>query len=192
MVAAGCIPESKRVQVPSAPRFYRSCADALTDGFRPQSGLVQRGVIKYRGADRFPPNTRHPECKRRISVHGVSDSWGSKYQSAGRHQTYSISESKRVQASSAPRFYRSCADALTDGFRPQSGLVQRGVIKYRGRQQTYRISDCKRGRRFAAGCIKRLCSLRSGGDGEKRYSRKQEGSVAMRHPISRPKGAPPL
>ena len=55
------IPESKRVQAPSAPGFYRSCADALTDGFRPQSGLVQRGVIKYRGADRFPPNTRHPE-----------------------------------------------------------------------------------------------------------------------------------
>ena len=36
------IPESKRVQAPSAPGFYRSCADALTDGFRPQSGLVQR------------------------------------------------------------------------------------------------------------------------------------------------------
>jgi hypothetical protein len=47
--------------------------------------------------------------KRRISVHGVSDSWGSKCQSAGRHQTYSIPESKRVQAPSAPGFYRSCA-----------------------------------------------------------------------------------
>ena len=31
-----------RVQAPLAPGFYRSCADALTDGFRPQSGLVQR------------------------------------------------------------------------------------------------------------------------------------------------------
>ena len=30
--------------MPSAPRFYRSCADALTDGFCPQSGLVQRVV----------------------------------------------------------------------------------------------------------------------------------------------------
>ena len=37
-----CIPESKRVQAPAAPGFYRSCADALTDGFCPQSGLVQR------------------------------------------------------------------------------------------------------------------------------------------------------
>ena len=61
--------------------------------------------MKYRGADRFPPNKRHPERKRRISVHGVSDSWGSKYQSAGRHQTYSIPESKRVQAPSAPFLY---------------------------------------------------------------------------------------
>ena len=32
-----------RVQAPLAPGFYRSCADALTDEFRPQSGLVQRG-----------------------------------------------------------------------------------------------------------------------------------------------------
>ena len=37
-----CIPEIKRVQAPAAPGFYRSCADALTDGFCPQSGLVQR------------------------------------------------------------------------------------------------------------------------------------------------------
>ena len=61
--------------------------------------------MKYRGADRFPPNKRHPERKRRISVHGVSDSWESKYQSAGRHQTYSIPESKRAQAPSAPFLY---------------------------------------------------------------------------------------
>ena len=40
----GGIPGGKRVQAPLAPGFYRSCADALTDGFRPQSGLVQRGV----------------------------------------------------------------------------------------------------------------------------------------------------
>ena len=46
----------------------------------------------------LPDGHRHSECQRRISVHGVSDSWGSKYQSAGRHQTYSISESKKVQA----------------------------------------------------------------------------------------------
>ena len=39
------IPGCKRVQAPAAPGFYRSCADALTDGFCPQSGLVQRGVI---------------------------------------------------------------------------------------------------------------------------------------------------
>ena len=39
------IPESKRIQAPAAPGFYRSCADALTDGFCPQSGLVQRGVL---------------------------------------------------------------------------------------------------------------------------------------------------
>ena len=54
------------------------------------------------------PSAGSPQ-KRRISVHGVSDSWGSKYQSAGRHQTYSIPESKRGQAPSAPGFYRSCA-----------------------------------------------------------------------------------
>ena len=38
-------PIRKRVQAPAAPGFYRSCAGALTDGFRPQSGLVQRGVF---------------------------------------------------------------------------------------------------------------------------------------------------
>jgi hypothetical protein len=32
-------------EAPAAPGFYRSCADALTDGFCPQSGLVQRGVF---------------------------------------------------------------------------------------------------------------------------------------------------
>ena len=36
------IPGRNRVQAPAAPGFYRSCADALTDGFCPQSGLVQR------------------------------------------------------------------------------------------------------------------------------------------------------
>ena len=47
MEAIGRIPESAvRVQAPSAPGFYRSCAGALTDGFRPQSGLVQRGVFE--------------------------------------------------------------------------------------------------------------------------------------------------
>ena len=39
------IPECEGVQAPAAPGFYRSCADALTDGFCPQSGLVQRGVL---------------------------------------------------------------------------------------------------------------------------------------------------
>ena len=47
MEAIGRIPESAvRVQAPSAPGFYRSCAAALTDGFRPQSGLVQREFLK--------------------------------------------------------------------------------------------------------------------------------------------------
>ena len=41
----GGIPGRRRVQAPAAPGFYRSCADALTDGFCPQSGLVQRGVL---------------------------------------------------------------------------------------------------------------------------------------------------
>jgi len=44
--AGSGIPESKRVQAPLAPGFYRSCAAALTDGFRPQSGPVQRGVFE--------------------------------------------------------------------------------------------------------------------------------------------------
>ena len=39
------IPGRKRGEAPAAPGFYRSCADALTDGFRPQSGPVQRGVF---------------------------------------------------------------------------------------------------------------------------------------------------
>ena len=39
------IPGRKRVQAPAAPGFYRSCADAPTDGFCPQSGLVQRRVL---------------------------------------------------------------------------------------------------------------------------------------------------
>ena len=43
----------------------------------------------------------------------------------------------------------------------------------------------KRGRRFAAGCIKGLCSLRSKGRwGKNLYSRKQEGSGALRRPGS--------
>ena len=45
--------------------------------------------------------------------------------------------------------------------------------------------NAKRGRRFAAGCIKGLCSLRSKGRwGKKLYSRKQEGSGALRRPGS--------
>ena len=42
VVALEHIPGRNRVQAPSAPGFYWSCADALTDGFCPQSGLVQR------------------------------------------------------------------------------------------------------------------------------------------------------
>ena len=59
--AEGCIPESKGVQAPSAPGFYRSCADAPTDGFCPQSGLVQRGVINA-ACGSSPPfgGIRHP------------------------------------------------------------------------------------------------------------------------------------
>ena len=38
-------PKAGRFRRLTAPRFYRSCAGALTDGFRPQSGLVQRGAF---------------------------------------------------------------------------------------------------------------------------------------------------
>ncbi len=41
-VALEYIPGRNRVQAPAAPGFYRSCADALTEGLSPQSGLVQR------------------------------------------------------------------------------------------------------------------------------------------------------
>ena len=41
-VALEHIPGRNRVQAPAAPGFYRSCADALTEGLSPQSGLVQR------------------------------------------------------------------------------------------------------------------------------------------------------
>ena len=44
--APGWIPGRKGVQAPLAPGFYRSCAAALTDGFRPQSGPVQREFLK--------------------------------------------------------------------------------------------------------------------------------------------------
>ena len=123
-----------------APGFKQSsgCRPGMLR-FRPQSGPVQRGVIKYHCADRFPPNTRHPERKRRISVHGVSDSWGSKYQSAGRHQTFrrqtsDIQYSRKQEGSGAfgTRVLSVMCCALTDGFGPgtavPSGLVQREVI----------------------------------------------------------------
>ena len=41
-VALEHIPGRNRVQAPAAPGFYWSCADALTEGLSPQSGLVQR------------------------------------------------------------------------------------------------------------------------------------------------------
>ena len=130
-----CIPESKRIQAP-----FGAQVQAFT-GLPPWNAPVppteragSEGVMKYRGADRFPPNKRHPERKRRISVHGVSDSWGSKYQSAGRHQTYSIPESKRVQAPSVP------------GFKVQK--VQRVVVAA--------LPQIKKGRGSAAGCVEGL------------------------------------
>ena len=52
-----------------------------------------------------------------------------------------------------------------------------GTLRHWRRQAVF--PNVKRGRRFAAGCIKRLCSLRSGGDRGKWYSRKQEGSGAF-------------
>jgi len=48
------IPGRKRVQAPAAPGFYQSCAGALTDGFCPQSGLVQRGAF-YAAFGSGPP-----------------------------------------------------------------------------------------------------------------------------------------
>ena len=65
--------------------------------------------------------------------------------------------------------------------RPTERAGSEGVIKYGGRQQAYCIPESKKGRRFAAGCIEGLCSLRSRGDGgeKKLYSRKQEGSGAF-------------
>ncbi len=48
------IPGRNRVQAPAAPGFYRSCADALTDGLSPQSGLVQRGAF-YAAFGSGPP-----------------------------------------------------------------------------------------------------------------------------------------
>ena len=56
-------PGRKRVQAPAAPGFYRSCADALTEGLSPQSGLVQREYCMppaavpplVAGATTFPP-----------------------------------------------------------------------------------------------------------------------------------------
>ena len=42
MTAGTVFPKAGGFRRLTAPRFYRSCAGALTDGFRPQSGLVQR------------------------------------------------------------------------------------------------------------------------------------------------------
>ena len=92
-----------------------------------------------------------------------------------------IPESKRVQAPSAPGFKHSpgCRPGML-GVGPQSGLVQRGVIKYRGRQQTGCILKCKRGAPLRGRLYRRVmfASLK-GRWGGKRYSRKQEGSGAF-------------
>ena len=42
MTAGTVFPKAGRFRRLTAPTFYRSCVGALTDGFRPQSGLVQR------------------------------------------------------------------------------------------------------------------------------------------------------
>ena len=104
------------------------------------SGLVRQWVIglsAYRfrlSVIYFPPPTSHPERQRRISVPAVSDTYADKYQSAGRHQT--IRHQKAVfpkargfrrlrRPGSRPR--RGCAPGGLR-FRPQSGLVQKGVL----------------------------------------------------------------
>jgi hypothetical protein len=129
LLALGCIPESKRVQVPPAPGFYRSCAVALTDGFRPQSGLVQRELYSMAADSRhtvFPKAKRGAPLRgrlyRRVMFASLKGRWGKTV----------FPKVRRFRRHAAPGFYRSCAGALTDGFGPgtaaPSGLVQRGVI----------------------------------------------------------------
>ena len=66
----------KRVQAPAAPGFYRSCADALTDGFCPQSGLVQRRVL-YAACGSAPfGGWRHHLCHGVKRVTGFSVAQG--------------------------------------------------------------------------------------------------------------------
>ena len=107
------------------------------------SGLVRRWVIGLPAyhcrlsAICFPPPTSHPERQRRISVPAVSDTYANKYQSAGRHQTIRQSDIRKRYSrkqggsgafrrpGSRPR--RGCAPGGLR-FRPQSGLVQRGVL----------------------------------------------------------------
>ena len=42
MTARDCVPQSRKVQAPYGAQVLSACAGALTDGFCPQSGLVQR------------------------------------------------------------------------------------------------------------------------------------------------------
>ena len=61
----------------------------------------------------FPPDTRHPERKRRISVRIVSEGKAGKYQSAGRRRIGGIPERKRGPPSAEGQ--QPCAFARSEG-----------------------------------------------------------------------------
>ena len=61
----------------------------------------------------FPPDTRHPERKRRISVRIVSEGKAGKYQSAGRRRIGGIPERKRGPPSAEGQ--QPCAFARAEG-----------------------------------------------------------------------------
>ena len=73
----------------------------------------------------FPPPTVILSRRRRISVHDVSEMYGSKYRSAGS----GIPESKRVQAPLAPGFYGSCALRRTMGSAHRAGWFRGRFLK---------------------------------------------------------------
>ena len=97
--------------------FLGSCFSCVT-GWR---------LTVYRGC--FPPATRHPERQRRISVQDAGVSFGDKYRSAGRLSDVRWQTARGFRRLRRPgsRHRRGFAPGCLR-FRPQSGLVQRGVL----------------------------------------------------------------
>ena len=65
MTAGTVFPKAGRFRRLTAPRFYRSCAGALTEGLSPQSGLVQRKLYMLPAAAPHERKRTQPFCTTR-------------------------------------------------------------------------------------------------------------------------------